>query len=108
MNTRNIFLSLLFFLPSFVFAGEIYGTIKKDGLAMVNQEVKITQAGKVIATTTTDKNGFFSTTIQQVGKFKLELSGYEGAIFEVFSTNNANGYTLSLVKAGDTWQLKKQ
>jgi hypothetical protein len=108
MHTRNIVLSLLFFLPSFVFAGEIYGTIKKDGLAMVNQEVKITQNGKVIATTTTDKNGFFSTTIAQVGKYKLEVTGFDGATFEVFSTNNANGYTLSLVKAGDVWQLKKQ
>jgi hypothetical protein len=108
MNTRNIVLSLLFFLPSFVFAGEIYGTIKKDGVALAGQEVKITQAGKVIATTTTDKNGFFSTTIQQVGKFKLELTNYTGAAFEVFSTNNANGYTLTLVKEGDVWQLKKQ
>lgn len=108
MHTRNILMSLLFVLPSFVFAGEIYGTIKKDGVALAAQEVKITQAGKVIATTTTDKNGFFSTTIQQVGKFKLELTGFDGATFEVFSTNNANGYTLALVKEADKWLIKKQ
>jgi len=108
MNTRGIILSLFFFLPSFVFAGEIYGTIKKDGLPLANQEVKITQGDKVIATTTTDKNGFFSTTVSQVGKYKLELAEYAGATFEVFSTNNANGYTLALVKEGDTWLIKKQ
>ncbi|HQW02214.1 MAG TPA: hypothetical protein PLV75_04400 [Saprospiraceae bacterium] len=108
MNTRHIILSLLFFLPSFVFAGEIFGTIKKDGQPLVAQSVQITQNGKVIATTLTDKNGYFSMTIKEVGKYKLEVVDHAGATFDVFSTNNSTGYTLSLVKAGDVWQLKKQ
>ena len=108
MNMRNIIIALMFFLPSFAFAGEIYGTIKKDGAALVTKEVRIMQADKVIATATTDKNGYFTFNIPQVGKYKLVVTGFDGATFEVFSTNNSTGYTLSLVKAGDVWQLKKQ
>jgi len=62
----------------------------------------------VIATTLTDKNGYFSMAIKEVGKYKLEVVDHAGATYDVFSTNNSTGYTLSLVKAGDVWQLKKQ
>lgn len=108
MNFRSIFLSLFFLAPAFVFAGEVSGTIKKDGVSLANQEIKITQGEKVIAVVTTDKNGYFSINIQQVGRFKLEIPGYDGASFEVVSTNNSTSYVLSLVKVGDAWQLKKQ
>ena len=75
---------------------------------MVEQEVKITQGDKVIATTKTDKNGYFSVTIQQVGKYKLQLSGFDGATFDVVSTNSSITYTLALVKVEGAWQIKKQ
>jgi hypothetical protein len=108
MNFKSIILSLLFFVPAMAFAGEISGTIKKDGVAMVEQEVKIMQGDKVIATTKTDKNGYFSLTIQQVGKYKLQLTGFDGASFDVVSTNSSISYTLALVKVEGAWQIKKQ
>ncbi len=108
MKTKNLFLFLLFLVPSLTFAGEIFGTIKKDGKPLAKQEIKITQNGKVFGTTTTDDNGYFSITIKEVGPFKLELTGYDGAVFSVFSTNNSVSYTLTLAKAGDKWELKKQ
>ena len=108
MNIRSIILSLFFFIPAFAFAGEISGTIKKDGVAMVEQEIKITQGDKVIATTKTDKNGYFSVTIPQVGRYKLQLTGFEGASFDVVSTNSSINYTLSVVKVEGVWQIKKQ
>lgn len=108
MNIRSIVIALLFFIPSLTFAGEITGTIKKDGQPLANQEINITKDGKVVATTTTDKNGYFSTTIQQVGRFKLEMKGYEGATFDVVSTNTSISYTLALVKVEGVWQIKKQ
>ena len=108
MNFRNFIISLLFFIPSLTFAGEISGTIKKDCVALVNQEIKITQGDKVIATTTTDKNGYFSVTIQPVGRFKLAVTGYEGASYDVVSTNNSITYPLMLVKEGEVWLIKKQ
>lgn len=108
MNTRSLILALMFFIPSLTFAGEIFGTIKKDGQPLINTEVNITKDGKIVATATTDKNGYFTVTIPQVGRYKLEIKGYSGATFDVVSTNNSTGYTLSLIKAGDAWQLTKQ
>ena len=108
MKTRHLFLALLFILPTLSFAGEIYGTLKKDGKALAAQEIKITQNGKEFGTVKTDENGYFSITIKQIGQFKLEVVGYDGATFDVFSTNNATAFTLSLIKAGDKWTLKKQ
>ena len=108
IKAKHIFLCIMLFLPALTFAGEIFGTLKKDGKPLVKQEVKITQNGKVFGTATTDENGYFSIAIKQIGKFTIELPGYEGAVFEVFSTNNSTGYTLSLIKTGDKWLLKKQ
>lgn len=108
MKLKNLIALLMLILPSFAFAGEIYGTLKKDGKPLAKQEIKITQNGTVIGTAVTDENGYYSIVIKPIGKCKLEVPGYAGAEFEVFSTNNSTDYTLSLVKAGDVWQLKKQ
>ena len=108
IHSKNIVFCLLLLLPTLSFAGEIFGTLKKDGKPLVKQEVRILQNGKEIATDTTDEKGYFSFQIKQVGKLTLSLSEYEGATFDVFSTNNSTGYTLSLVKEGDKWLLKKQ
>ncbi|MEO6132078.1 MAG: carboxypeptidase-like regulatory domain-containing protein [Saprospiraceae bacterium] len=105
---KNLFLGLLLLLPMLTYAGEIFGTLKKDGKPLAKQEVKIVQAGKVIATATTDDKGYYSVVIKPIGKCTLELTGYEGATFNVFSTNNSSDYTLSVVKEGDKWLLKKQ
>ena len=105
---KSMLVCLLFFIPALTFAGEIFGTLKKDGKPLVKQEVTFTQNGKVIATAITDDKGYFSVTIKQIGKMTLALTGYDGAVFDVFSTNNSTGYTLSLVKSGDKWELKKQ
>lgn len=108
IQAKNIIICLLLMLlPALSFAGEIFGTLKKDGKALVKQEVKISQNGAVIGTVTTDEKGYFSITVKQIGKLTIQLTGYEGAAFEVFSTNNSTGYTLSLIKAGDKWELKK-
>jgi hypothetical protein len=108
MNFRNIILAVLFFVPSLIFAGEISGTIKKDGQPLAEQEIKFTRGDQVIATAKTDKNGYFSVTIQQVGRYELKITGYDGAIFDVVSTNSSMTYTLALVKVDGVWQIKKQ
>jgi hypothetical protein len=107
MKAKNLFVFILFLAPALSFAGEVFGTLKKDGKPVTKQEVVITQAGKVIARDTTDEKGYYSITLKPVGQFKLEVTGYDGAVFSVFSTNNSVDYTLSLVKAGDKWELKK-
>lgn len=108
MKIKSILLALLVALPFLTYAGEIFGTLKKDGKPMVKQEIKILQQGKVIATTTTDEKGYYSVEVKPVGRLQLQVSGFDGAVYEVLSTNNSSDYTLSLVKAGDKWELKKQ
>ncbi|MEP6645638.1 MAG: hypothetical protein ABJC12_00995 [Saprospiraceae bacterium] len=105
---KNLFLGLLLLLPMLTYAGEIFGTIKKDGKPLVKQEVKIMQAGKLIATATTDDKGYYSVVIKPIGKCTLELTDFEGSSLDVFSTNNSSDYTMSVVKEGDKWILKKQ
>jgi hypothetical protein len=104
---KSILMLILFALPSLTFAGEIFGTIKKDGKAVAKQEVKIMQNGKEIAKAISDDNGYYSVNIKSIGKVSIELTGYAGATLEGFSTNNSSEYNLILTKTGDTWQLKK-
>jgi hypothetical protein len=105
MKTKRILIIILLFVPILSFAGEIYGTIKgDDGKPLTSQVVQIKLIDKVIASATTDVNGYFTVTIKEVGKFRLEVVGYKDAGFEVFSSNNSTRY--NLLKAGDKWILK--
>jgi hypothetical protein len=107
MKTKRILFFILLFLPFLTNAGEIYGTIKgDDGKPLTKQVVQIMQNEKVIASATTDANGYFTVTIKEVGKFKLEVVGYKEASFEVFSSNKSTRYNLLMNKAGDKWLLK--
>ncbi len=107
MKTAGMLILILLFIPILSFAGDIYGTIKgDDGKPLTNQVVQIMQNDKVIASATTDTNGYFTVTIKEVGKFKLEVVGYKGASFDVFSSNKSTRYNLLMNKAGDKWILK--
>jgi hypothetical protein len=107
MKTKRILMLILLFIPIMSYAGEIYGTIKgDDGKPLINQIVQIKLNDKVIATDTTDANGFFTVTLKEVGKFKLEVVGYKDASFEVFSSNKSTRYNLLMNKAGEKWMLK--
>jgi hypothetical protein len=107
MNMKRILLLLLLFVPIMSYAGEIYGTIKgNDGKPLVSKVVQIKQNDKVMASATTDANGYFTVTIKEVGKFKLEVVGYKDASFEVFSSNKSTRYNLLMNKSGEKWVLK--
>ena len=107
MKTTAILILISLFLPIMTYAGEIYGSIKgDDGKPLTNQVVQIKQDDKVMASAKTDANGFFTVTIKEVGKFKLEVVGYKDASFEVFSSNKSTRYNLLMNKAGDKWMLK--
>jgi hypothetical protein len=107
ISIKSILMLVLFALPSLTFAGEIFGTLKKDGKPLAKQEIKITQNGNVLGKATTDENGYYSITVRPIGKVNIEVTGYEGAVLEAFSTNTSATYNLVLSKTGDTWQLKK-
>jgi len=107
MKTARILFILLFFIPALSFAGEIYGTLKgDDGKPLAKQVIQVKLNEKVMASDTTDVNGYFTVTVKEVGKFKLEVVNYTGASFEVFSSNKSTRYNLILNKNGDKWMLK--
>lgn len=107
MKTATLLILILLFVPILSNAGEIYGTIKgDDGKPLINQVVQIMQNDKVLASGKTDANGYFTVSIKEVGKFKLEVVGYKDASFEVFSSNKSTRYNLLLNKTGDKWILK--
>jgi hypothetical protein len=107
MKTKRILMLILLFVPILSYAGEIYGTIKgDDGKPLTSQVVQIKQNDKVVASVTTDTNGYFTVTIKEVGKFKLEVVGYKDANFEVFSSNKSTRYNLLMHKEGDKWILR--
>ena len=103
MKLKKMLLLLLFLIPALTFAGEIFGTITKNGKPFAKQTVKITaNDGTVIKEGFTDAFGYFSITIKQVGKFKL-LAGE--AVTDVYSNNSSNGYTFVLIQKDSKWQL---
>ena len=107
MKTTTVLILILLFVPILSIAGDIYGTIKgDDGKPLINQVVQIMQNDKVLASAKTDANGYFTVTLNEVGKFKLEVAGYKDASFEVFSSNKSTRYNLLMNKAGDKWILK--
>lgn len=107
MKTKRMLMLILLFVPFLSYAGDIYGTLKgDDGKPLTNQVVQIKLNDKVIASATTDTNGYFTATIKEVGKFKLEVVGYKDASFEVFSSNKSTRYNLLMHKAGDKWVLQ--
>ena len=107
MKTKRILILILLLVPILSYAGEIYGTLKgDDGKPLANKVVQIKQNEKVMASDTTDTNGYFTVTIKEVGKFKLEVVGYIGAGCDVFSANSSTRYNLLMNKAGDKWILK--
>ncbi|HSO89209.1 MAG TPA: hypothetical protein VLQ91_21830 [Draconibacterium sp.] len=107
MKTLGILLFILMFLPVLSFAGEIYGTLKgNDGKPLSGQVVQVKQNEIILASDTTDVNGYFTITVNEVGKFKLEVVGYKGASFEVFSSNKSTRYNLSMIKSDEKWILK--
>ena len=107
MKATGILILILLFVPVLSYAGEIYGTIKgDDGKPLTNQVVRIMKNDKVMASDTTDTNGYFTIPIKEVGKFNLGVVGYKDASFEVFSSNKSTRYNLLMNKTGDKWILK--
>jgi hypothetical protein len=106
MKITKIFLLLLFVIPSLTFAGDIFGTITKNGKPFAKQLVKITtNDGTVIKSDSTDAFGYFTMNIKLLGQFKLSAGG---AVTDVTSNSSPTGYTFILVQKNAKWQLIKK
>jgi hypothetical protein len=103
MKIITMLLLIIFLIPALTFAGEIFGTITKNGKPFAKQPVKITTInGVLIKSDSTDAFGYFSMTIRQVGQFKLHAGE---AIADVYSNNSSSGYTFVLIQNNAKWQL---
>lgn len=106
MKIKKMLLLLLFVIPVLTFAGDIFGTITKNGKPFAKQLVKIsTNDGTVIKSDSTDAFGYFTMNIKQVGQFKLSAGG---AVTDVTSNTSPTGYTFILVQNNSKWQLIKK
>ena len=96
MKIKKLLFIILVLIPALTFAGNIFGTITKNGKPFAKQLVKITaNDGTVIKSDSTDAFGYFSITIKQVGQFKLNAGG---AVTDVTSNNSPTGYTFILIQ----------
>jgi len=103
MKIKKMLLLILFIIPVLTFAGDIFGTITKNGKPFAKQLVKITTGnGTVIKSDSTDAFGYFTMNIKQLGQFKLYAGG---AVTDVTSNNSPTGYTFILVQNNSKWQL---
>ena len=106
MKIKQMLLVLLFVIPVLTFAGNIFGTITKNGKPFAKQLVKITtNDGTLIKSDSTDALGYFSITIKQVGQVKLSAGG---ATTDISSNNSPTGYNFILVQNNSKWQLIKK
>ena len=106
MKIKKMLFLVLFLIPVMIFAGNIFGTITKNGKPFAKQLVKITtNDGTLIKSDSTDALGYFSITIKQVGQFKLSAGG---AVTDVSSNNSPTGYNFILVQNNSKWQLIKK
>jgi hypothetical protein len=106
MKIKKMLLLILFVIPALTFAGDIFGTITKNGKPFAKQLVKITtNDGTVIKSDSTDAFGYFTMNIKQVGQFKLSAGG---AVTDVTSNTSPTGYTFILVQNNSKWQLIKK
>jgi len=106
MKIKKMLLLILFLIPALIFAGNIFGTITKNGKPFAKQLVKITtNDGTLIKSDSTDAFGYFSITIKQLGQFKLNAGG---AVADVSSNNSPTGYKFILVQNNSKWQLIKK
>lgn len=106
MKIKKMLLLILFVIPALTFAGDIFGTITKNGKPFSKQLVKITtNDGTIIKSDSTDAFGYFTMNIKQVGQFKLSAGG---AVTDVTSNTSPTGYNFILVQNNSKWQLIKK
>ena len=106
MKIKRVLFIILLLFPLLTNAGDIFGTITKNGKPFAKQPIKITAInGAVIKLDSTDAFGYFSVTIKQLGQLKLNAGG---AVADVSSNNSPTGYTFILIQNNSKWQLIKK
>ena len=107
---RYIGFAIALFIPSVLYAGQIYGTIVSEGQGLKGVNVEI-QCGKEAAVTgATAADGAYRINVPQQGQCTLALPSYAGRPSAViFSGPNPSAFNFDLVKLGDgKFELKRR
>ena len=113
MKAIKIILFVLMILPEFSFAGEVYGTLRKESGPCVNYSVRLKNKDTdiLIKDSHTDEKGNYSVYVSQAGDYILEVLDEKGiyvAKIVIFSNDSSSNYNLVLVNENNKWQLKFQ
>jgi hypothetical protein len=107
---RYVCFAIALFVPSVLYAGQIYGTIVSEGQGLKGAALEI-QCGKEAAVTgTTAADGAYRINVPQQGQCTLALPSYAGRPSAViFSGPNPSAFNFDLVKLGDgKFELKRR
>jgi hypothetical protein len=107
---RYVCFAIALFVPSALYAGQIYGTIVSEGQGLKGAAIEI-QCGKEAAVTgTTAADGAYRINVPQQGQCTLALPSYAGRPSAViFSGPNPSAFNFDLVKLGDgKFELKRR
>jgi hypothetical protein len=107
---RYVCFAIALFVPSVLYAGQIYGTIVSEGQGLKGAAIEI-QCGKEAAVTgTTAADGAYRINVPQQGQCTLALPSYAGRPSAViFSGPNPSAFNFDLIKLGDgKFELKRR
>src|SRR5690349_16887437 len=90
-----------FFLPAFLAAGQIYGSVTTGGRAVPRARIAVTCGGAITPAATAD-DGSYRMNVPQQGRCTMEISSYPGRpSAAVFSYPNPTQYDFDLVRRSD-------
>jgi len=104
---RYVCLTLLLFVPSIAYAGQIYGTIVLSGKG-VKAKLEI-KCGDDATAGESAADGSYRVNVAQQGQCTLTLPEYKGSSSAIFSGPNPTAYNFELVARPDgTYELKRR
>jgi len=109
MNRITVALLLIILLPSFAFAGEVYGSIEVDGRSVgAGVGVDITCGNHVPYATVTDRYGSYSIYVNDTGNCRLTVHYASQPQIDVYSYPSSVRYDLVLQGNGGQYSLKRK
>ncbi len=110
MKKITMLLLLILFLPTFAFAGQIYGSLKIDNKSVgEGVEIKI-KCGEAPYSGRTDPYGSYSVYLRQAGRCTLTVTygGQESQPFGIESYEDPVRYDFDLVRQDGTLVLRRR
>ncbi len=106
---KCFWLVMVLFFPTFLNAGQIYGSVTSSGRGLSRAGIEI-NCGGAITQGSTAPDGSYRINVPQEGQCTLTLSGYPGpASTVVFSYPNPSQYDFELLRLPDgRYELRKR